>query len=642
MTAGSRAPEAALADYVLGLRLEDVPAEVRAYARMILLDCIGIAAGASARDMPSARIAAAWSRDNGAGPAALWSGGGRVSAETAAFVNATQAEVLDFQDVVVDGRNNGHVAVAMIPALIAVAEHAGASGAEALAALIAGIETQLAILRALGRRHREDGRGFRTTTISAPLSAALACARVLGLDREAALNALGLAAVLHPAGLLVSLAPENDAFGMDKDFANGQAAAVAVKASLLAARGVAASGQAVSGVSGLIESYAFGDGRPLVPPVPGRFETCRVALKRYPACYGCHAAIEAALALRAEDGLADPAAFQSVRVRVKKAAAETLNVSLNSRTVCICDRLPGSRCPRVSQRLGYGRQGLYHEFQAWLSAASGLTPRGACPSGARRSRYEARRQAIADAVAGIEALQDVRALGDLFLERGRGIEGSDRAWCGRGPALSALRARVGGFARYGAGSAALPVQGLRQDLQRAERYAAVGLVDPRNNGHAAVTIVPAAVAVAESVGAPGRDLVSAVAAGIEVTIAIVRAVGRAHRAEVRGDHQHRRAWVRPWPGKLLGHRFLAAARSDSEVRLWLAPATGADAVVTGENGLVASHAHGTRGRWWCRRAARRTSDSSLSRSSPPVTASTPRWRPPPGFAPTTGVVSHIS
>ena len=38
-----------------------------------------------------------------------------------------------------------------------------------------------------------------------------------------------------------------------------------------------------------------------------------------------------------------------------------------------------------------------------------------------------------------------------------------------------MRERGGGFARYGAGSAALPVQGLRQDLQRAERYAAVGL-----------------------------------------------------------------------------------------------------------------------------------------------------------------------
>ena len=67
------------------------------------------------------------------------------------------------------------------------------------------------------------------------------------------------------------------------------------------------------------------------------------------------------------------------------------------------------------------------------------------------------------------------ARGAVGPERGRGIEGSDRAWCGRGSALSALRERGGGFARYGAGSAALPVQGLRQDLQRAERYAAVGL-----------------------------------------------------------------------------------------------------------------------------------------------------------------------
>ena len=81
-------------------------------------------------------------------------------------------------------------------------------------------------------------------------------------------------------------------------------------------------------------------------------------------------------------------------------------------------------------------------FQVWLSAARGLT----------RAQ---RREALAVLVGP---------------ERGRGIEGRDRAWCGRGPALSALRERRGGFARYGAGSASLPVQGLRQDLQRADRY----------------------------------------------------------------------------------------------------------------------------------------------------------------------------
>ena len=43
------------------------------------------------------------------------------------------------------------------------------------------------------------------------------------------------------------------------------------------------------------------------------------------------------------------------------------------------------------------------------------------------------------------------ARGAVGPERRRGIEGSNRAWCGRGPALSALLERGGGFARYGRG-----------------------------------------------------------------------------------------------------------------------------------------------------------------------------------------------
>ena len=56
-------------------------------------------------------------------------------------------------------------------------------------------------------------------------------------------------------------------------------------------------------------------------------------------------------------------------------------------------------------------------FQVWLSAARGLT-------------RAPRREALA-VLSGPE--------------RGRGIEGSDRAWCGRGSALSALRERGARF-----------------------------------------------------------------------------------------------------------------------------------------------------------------------------------------------------
>ena len=104
-------------------------------------------------------------------------------------------------------------------------------------------------------------------------------------------------------------------------------------------------------------------------------------------------------------------------------------------------------------------------FQAWLSAASGL---------ARAQR----REALA-VLSGRSEGEASKAAIELGVDEAR--------------ALSALRARVGGFARYGAGSAALPVQGLRQDLQRAERYAAVGLA-PQGT-----------LAVVRGVAGEGRD-----------------------------------------------------------------------------------------------------------------------------------------
>ena len=69
---------------------------------------------------------------------------------------------------------------------------------------------------------------------------------------------------------------------------------------------------------------------------------------------------------------------------------------------------------------------------------------------------------------GLSAARGLTRAQTVGPERGRGIEGSDRAWCGRGSALSALRDAVSrGMARG--------LRALRQDLQRAERYAAVGL-----------------------------------------------------------------------------------------------------------------------------------------------------------------------
>jgi 2-methylcitrate dehydratase PrpD len=124
------------------LDIARVPPEVRHFAMLLLLDTLGVAA--AARDMDASVIARETALDLYAarpgGPAARLMFDGRMaSVAGAAFAAAAQLDNLDAHD----GYNptKGHLGVALVPALAAFAQTAGAlSGAEALAALIAGYE----------------------------------------------------------------------------------------------------------------------------------------------------------------------------------------------------------------------------------------------------------------------------------------------------------------------------------------------------------------------------------------------------------------------------------------------------------------------------------------------------------------------
>ena len=320
-------PEHALADYVASLTYEAINAKARARLADIVLDTIAVGIGAHVSRQASGMIVEDLGFANGMfgakGVASLWSGRGRGPADIVAACNGTCAEVLDYQDTVVDPRNNGHAAVTIVPAALAVAERQRTSGAKLLTAVGAGLEVTIAILRCVGRAHRADGRGFRTTSLAAPLGAAVACAKLLDLDKRGILNAMGLAGACAPNGLMPSLSPANGTFGMDKDWVNGLAAQLAVNSADLAARGMTASDRVVTGDRGIAASHAHGDGRPLVAPAGGSPNLQAIALKRFAACYGVHTAMEAAASLLAENNLA-PDNVEAVTVRVKSDSATTL------------------------------------------------------------------------------------------------------------------------------------------------------------------------------------------------------------------------------------------------------------------------------------------------------------------------------
>ena len=87
--------------------------------------------------------------------------GRRARIDDAVLINGAMGHALDFDDVIMP---MGHPTAPVAPVVLALAEQRGASGAEALVAFIAGVETECRIARLLGPSHY--AKGWHTTATS--------------------------------------------------------------------------------------------------------------------------------------------------------------------------------------------------------------------------------------------------------------------------------------------------------------------------------------------------------------------------------------------------------------------------------------------------------------------------------------------
>jgi 2-methylcitrate dehydratase PrpD len=220
-----------------------------------------------------------------------------------AGLNGTAAEALDFQEVLINGRNNGHAAVVIVPAVLALAEMRGASPEAVLKALWVGFAANIALGETLGRAHRAKGLGFRTTSLTAAPAAALACAVLVGADIDAALAATGICAGTLPAGLLSAMSPKVGSYSPDKDFSVGFSARHALHCALLAEAGATGPDAPITGDKGWLASFGAGSADPafLATP-PGERDLAAYSIKLFPANFGCQAAIRGAMELGREIG----------------------------------------------------------------------------------------------------------------------------------------------------------------------------------------------------------------------------------------------------------------------------------------------------------------------------------------------------
>jgi 2-methylcitrate dehydratase PrpD len=309
----------ALGTFVSRLRFNAIPAEAVAIARTGFVDCVGVMI--AGRDEPVVGIL----RDtlgvaSPRGEAALTFGSLRAPAPEAAWINGTAAHALDYDDVAL----RGHPSTVLVPAILAEGEALGATGAEMVAAYVAGYEVWAELIGHDQDYHHE--KGWHPTGLFGAVGAAAACARLRGLDADQAGHAIALGAS-QSAGLGAN-------FGtMTKPFHAGRAAQAGVMAARLAGAGMTASLDAIEHPRGFL--YAISPrGRTLHLDGPNegfgrdwRILEHRLSIKKFPICYCGHRATDAMLALvarrpvRAEE-------VQAIEVVISRAHAAVLRNAL--------------------------------------------------------------------------------------------------------------------------------------------------------------------------------------------------------------------------------------------------------------------------------------------------------------------------
>jgi 2-methylcitrate dehydratase PrpD len=279
---------AELAARINAVRYEDLPPDAIRWAKVGILDTIGVTLAGSSD--PSARIVRGV-LGTAAGPSLIFGTGRRVNALDAALINGTASHALDFDDC--NNTLGGHPSAPILPALFAIAEQAGASGREFIAAYVAGFETECKI--SLGVNFYQYTRGWHPTATIGIFGAAAACSRLLRLSGEQTATALAIAASLA-SGIKSN-------FGtMVKPLHVGHCARNGLFAALLARDGYTASPIAFEHKQGYFEVFNGAgnyDAEKILPAWGKPWDIIEpgIAIKQYPCCGSTHPAIDAMLML---------------------------------------------------------------------------------------------------------------------------------------------------------------------------------------------------------------------------------------------------------------------------------------------------------------------------------------------------------
>lgn len=270
---------------LLDLAARPLPADVLAATRRTLLNVVGTAVGASQHRAVDI-VCEVGAEVRGGGDVPVPGRVGRHHPLTAALAIGVAAHLDDFDDTHL--ATVVHPGAAMLASLWPLALTRGTAPDRLAAAAAVGVEAQLRLALAVSPWHYDDG--WHITGTCGPIGVAVGAAILLGLSKQATLDAVGIAAS--------STVGIREAFGtMTKPFHPGKAAENGLLAALLAEQGVTGRRTVIEAPRGFLDVLSPGgeDIGALTRDLGTEWELLRNTFKPYPCGIVSHPAIDAAV-----------------------------------------------------------------------------------------------------------------------------------------------------------------------------------------------------------------------------------------------------------------------------------------------------------------------------------------------------------
>jgi 2-methylcitrate dehydratase PrpD len=299
-----------LAEFVTGLSYKSLPGEVISHIKLCFIDSLGCALFGST--LPWGKMIRSFAKDLGKGKGALiWGDHAEVPPTSAPLANGTLIHSFEMDDLHRIGVI--HPGSEAIPAADALVRHAGADGKQLITAVVAGYEIGCRVGMTGGAAQLR--RGFHPSATSGTFAAGAAAAKMLRLNPDKTVHALGIAGT-QAAGLMAA-----QHASMVKRMHAGRSAQAGVYGALLAAKGF-------TGIEDILEApyggfcSTFIDNpnlTPLTAELGERFETLNSGFKPYPCCGSNHTSLDALRKILREHPEVGVDSVDKIRIRTSRA-----------------------------------------------------------------------------------------------------------------------------------------------------------------------------------------------------------------------------------------------------------------------------------------------------------------------------------